>query len=155
MSLLDVSNGLFSCQVVVRLVTNGVYEPSARVPIEAWFPRHAFRFKVAASKRVSNLVRGGTRAARSQALTHFPLPPRKLCLSAARAARIFKDGTDKEQSADSRIPAILWGWGGKVEEGLKGERVRAQATHLQGELVRLSLKKKAERSCCREQARSA
>jgi hypothetical protein len=31
---------------------------------------------------------GGTCAARSQALTHFPLPPRKICCSAARAARI-------------------------------------------------------------------
>jgi hypothetical protein len=53
---------------------------------------------------------GGTCAARSQALTHFPLPPRKLCCSAARAALKPTGGNKSvlngQQPVDSRIPAI-------------------------------------------------
>jgi len=43
-------------EVIVRLSHEGVYEPSARVPIDQWFPRNAFRFKIPGTRRVQGLA---------------------------------------------------------------------------------------------------
>jgi hypothetical protein len=61
-----------SFQVVVRLSPESVYESEGQVPLETWFPRNPFRFKVAASKRVTNLVRRG---GEHSLVARFPLPP--------------------------------------------------------------------------------